>query len=160
MFRAILTALLVLFAFVIPAAAQNPCETISATQFMFNPTSMLFTSTDWDAKEADGSDRFSGVMYAAFPQGTTPGNTGMVQGPSTIPRASVTLVAGTTNCYRASLPGLVPVGQPLVVSGKWFRNANPVSGLPAAEGGWADASNPFGSAPAALGKIPRVRVSQ
>lgn len=130
------------------ALAQNPCADIAPDQFRFNPTEILWTTDDFNVQEADGSWRISGLSYAVFSEGANPATATPVQGPSSIPRASISLV--TANCYRASLPALIPSTQRLVAAARQYRDANPASGLPAALSAWSAVSNPFGSAPSAL----------
>lgn len=140
--------------------AQNPCSGIPQDQFVFNPNTLYWVTDDFQVLEADGSFRISGLRYAVFAVGANPATATPVQGPSSIPRGSITLVPGTTNCYRVSLPALIPTSQSLVMSAKQYRDANAGSGLPAAESAWSGVSNPFGSAPTVLPAVGAVRVGQ
>lgn len=142
------------------AFAQNPCTTVGQNQFYFNPTLLNWTTDDFNATEADGSFRVSGLRYAVFEEGANPATATPIQGPSSIPRASISLVPGTTNCYQVSLPALIPDTRRLVASAKQYRDANPTTGLPAGESAWSPASNPFGSAPSVLAAPGLTRVSR
>jgi hypothetical protein len=129
-----------------PVYAQtNPCQN-SVTAGVLNPTKIVLESPDHLATEADGSFRITSYTAGMFLQGVEPGVGQPVQSQS-IPRASFTLIPGTTPaCYEAPLPfPSYPIGMTYVASTQAVG--------PGGTSTWAALTNPFGkpSPPAATG---------
>lgn len=152
--RIVFALVLLLAATALPAFAQNPC-TDPVPPLTLNPSRLYVQLPDFDAKELDGGPKVSEFSYALFAEGANPDVDKPLQGPSTMPKAGFTLVAGT--CYSADPPAPIPTGQRLVQHIRAIRIAR--DSIPAAQSAWSGASNPFGAASIALQApgAPRLR---
>jgi hypothetical protein len=109
---------------------------------------MALNIADYMVTETDGSFRISDFHYAAWPEGSDVNAVAPVQGPSTMPRNAFTLVAGTVDCYTASLPALMPTTARLISAIKARRTGTAT--VPAAESPYAASQNSFSFAPSVL----------
>lgn len=149
----------------VAAAAQtNPCTTAAPTGTELNPTKVVATLPEHAINEADGGPRVSHYALAYFlpPSSSAselPATTTAAVAPVTIPKASWTLVSGTTDCYQATLPAPViwTGGWPLVAGVKAVRTARPT--LVGAESPYR-VSNPFATAPTVLSSPGLVLIRQ
>lgn len=136
-----------------PVAAQsNPCAATPPTTVELNPTKVWAPITEYTTTEADGTARITDFQIAYFKSGETPDSAATpVQGPSTMPKTSFALVAGTPDCYVASLTLPIPASLPLQAFVRPHRAKT--AALPEAFGPWSAASNPFAAAPSTLAQI-------
>lgn len=141
------------------ALAQNPCSA-TVPPLVLNAGAMNFTMPEFNVQEADGSFRFSDFTFSAYAENVDPNAPGAtpVQGPSTIPRNAFTLVAGTTDCYRANLPALIPTTQKLRAGLRGHRVQTAT--MTEAFGPWGVSVNSFSFAPSVLAAPGRGTVSQ
>lgn len=130
------------------AYAQNPCTAAAPPPLVLNPSTMYFSLPEFDVREADGSFRITDFSYAAYAEGADPATATPVQGPSTIPRNAFTLAPGTTDCYRANLPSLIPTTQRLKAGLRSHRAAS--ASITEAFSLWALSVNSFSFAPSVL----------
>ena len=141
------------------ALAQNPCSA-AAPPLVLNANNYAFTLPEFDVREADGSFRISEFFFAAYAENADPNASGTVpvQGPSTVPRNAFTLVTGTTDCYRANMPALIPTTQRLKAGLRSHRVASAT--VTDAVSPWAVSENSFSFAPSVLAAPGRGIVSR
>lgn len=154
------TIWLAMLALAIPtlAAAQDICATTSGTVLQLNPSKLYANLPEQTVNELDGSPRVTDYQLAYFSQGANPATATPSVGPITMAKTAWTLVAGSVDCYQATMPAAVPVtATPLIGVLKARRAASATVG--AAESNWSVVSNPFGSAPTALA-APGLKVAR
>lgn len=130
----------------VQAQTVNPC-TASVTSPSYSPTAIVMTLTDFDATipAADGTATTNPLateyQIGIFNTGTSPNAGSNPVSSVTIPRSAITLVAGTTDCYRADLASQLislPVNVVQFAAVK-ARRTFPDT----AESEWSAVSNPF-----------------
>jgi hypothetical protein len=139
------------------AAQGNPCVDIAVGDTVINPTKLYISAPEFGVKEADGTERIADFQISYFAQGTPVTGT-PVQGPSTLPKSTFALVAGTVDCYAAPNVPSIPSSLKLVAHVRARRAAS--TSFAEAFGEWSDATNPFGLAPAAPAKLKVSRVGK
>lgn len=125
-----------------PASAQtNPCTDPLPTTVLMNPSAMAVALDEQNVTQADGTPMVTEYQIGYFAQGVDPQAGGSPTQTTTVPKASMVLQAGTTNCYKLSplVLAAIPIGQPFVAAVKARR----VSADPG-ESAWSVVSNPFG----------------
>lgn len=134
-----------------PLYAQNPCTAAAPTGVFFNPDKVFVQLSEYNTMEADGTTpRVTDYEIAWFAQGANPATATPAAGPVVIPKATFTLVAGTTDCYTMTpLNPPVPAGSTPLVGHIRARRAASGS-IPAGQSVWSIASNSFAVAPTVL----------
>lgn len=138
------------------ASAQGNCDNPPTNLVMGVSFTMYTKIPTWNVQEPNGTFQITDLQYALFPAGSDPNTAMPVQGPSTIPRASVSLDTAP-DCYKFSAPAGVPTSQQLGASIKYHRAASSgITELFTAYG--VPISNSFGTAASALPAPSRLTV--
>jgi hypothetical protein len=123
------------------AQAQNPC-TDPPLAVLLEPNRVAALLDEQTATFADGTPKVTAYRLAFFDQGADPNNTPPMAGPLVIPKSAFALVAGTPNCYSASVPIPVPlVPRVMVAALQAYRDASPTATAEASP--YSPVSNPF-----------------
>lgn len=129
--------------------AQNPCAA-PPPALSTNPTQVFVTLPEHAATipgVTPAQQKVTNYLVAYFAEGANPATATPVAGPVTMPKATFTLVVGTTDCYRIPLPLPVPPppGTRSIGAFRAHRDAFTVGTdqFAAEDSPWSVVSNPF-----------------
>lgn len=167
MTRRTLSVIAMLLLAATPVFAQNPCTATPATTLTTNPTQVFVTLAEQTANMpgvTPARPMVDSYQIAYFAEGADPNLGANPLTSAMVARATFTLAATTTDCYRTALPLPLPPppGTRYVAYARAHRDAfsDGTNSFAAADSPWSPVSNPFVQVPTALAAPGRLTFRQ